>query len=194
MTALPQAGGAASASPRSNGMRWFRFAVLILAATILQTGLMGVLAVTGANIKPDLLLILLVFFAVRSSPRDAVVTSFTIGFAADLISPVMGLMGPRIISYGLAGTLLSDLHSIISTRRAAYQAVTIFLVGLVTAGLTYLLTLLRSEAPTMNLYAELLGQPLYSALLGPLLSWPVSGWMSMNRGRRQYRLNRLPSR
>lgn len=175
-------------------MRWFRFAVLILAATILQTGLMGILAVTGADVQPDLLLILLVFFAVRCSPADAVVTSFAIGFAADLISPVMGLMGPRIISYGVVGTLLSDLHSIISTRRAAYQAVTIFLVGLTTAGLTYLLTLLRAEAAPGNLYAELLGRPLYSALVGPLLSWPVSGWMSMNRRGRQYSLRRLPSR
>jgi rod shape-determining protein MreD len=175
-------------------MRWFRFAVLILAATVLQTGLMGILAVTGADVKPDLLLILLVFFAVRCSPTDAVVTSFTIGFAADLISPVMGLMGPRIISYGLVGTLLSDLHSIISTRRAVYQAITIFLVGLATAGLTYLLTLLRSETTPANLYVNLLGQPLYSALVGPLLSWPVSAWMSMNRRGRRYNLRRLPSR
>jgi rod shape-determining protein MreD len=174
-------------------MRWFRFAVLILAATILQTGLMGILAVTSADIKPDLLLILLVFFAVRSSPTDAVATSFLIGFAADLISPVMGLMGPRIISFGLVGTLLSDLHSVISTRRAVYQTITIFLVGVVTAGISYLLTLLRAET-SVNLYAELLGQPLYSGLLGPLLSWPVSWWMGMNRRQRRYSVRRVPSR
>ncbi len=115
-------------------MRWLRFAVLILAATILQTSLTGIIAVTRANIKPDLLLILLVFFAVRCNSTDAVITSFAIGFAADLAGPTLGLMGPRTISFGLIGTLVSDLHNVISTRRVVYQAIAILLVGVLTAG------------------------------------------------------------
>jgi len=166
-------------------MRWLRFAVLILAATILQTSLMGIIAVTKANIKPDLLLVLLVFFAVRCNRTDAVITSFTIGFAADLTSPTMGLMGPRIISFGLVGTLLSDLHSVISTRRVVYQAVTIFVVGVVTAGLGHLLTLLRAGGVAANLSAEIVWQPLYSAVLGPLFSLPAGWWMGMNRRNRR---------
>jgi len=166
-------------------MRWFRFAALILAAMVLQTGMVGIIA-TRSGIKPDLLLILLVFFAVRCSPSDTVITSFTIGFAADLISPTMGLMGPRIISFGLFGTLLSDLHSIISTRRIVYQAITIFIAGVLTAVLSHLLTLLRAEAATTSLYAQFLGQPLYSAIVGPFLSLPVGWWMRMNRRSRAY--------
>lgn len=175
-------------------MRWFRFAVLILAATILQTSLTGIIAVTKANIKPDLLLILLVFFAVRCNPTDAVITSFTIGVAADLAGPTLGLMGPRIISFGLVGTLLSDLHSVLSTRRVVYQAVTIFLVGVLTAGLSRLLTLLRAEGAAASLSAELLWQPLYSAVLGPLFSWPVGWWMGMNRRNRRRGGGRSPWR
>ncbi len=166
-------------------MRWLRFAALILAAMILQTGLVGIIA-TRSGIKPDLLLVLLVFFAVRCSSSDAVITSFTIGFAADLISPTMGLMGPRIISFGLFGTLLSDLHGIISTRRMLYQAITIFMTGVLTAVLSHLLTLLRAEVATTSLYTQFLGQPLYSALVGPFLSLPVGWWMRMNRKSRAY--------
>jgi rod shape-determining protein MreD len=162
-------------------MRWFRFAALILVATILQTGLVDIIAVTKAGVKPDLLLILLVFFAVRCDPTDAVIASFTIGFAADLINPVMGLMGPRIISFGLAGTLLNDLQRILSLRRAVPLGVTIFLTGVLTAGLSHLLTLLRAESVAGSLRVGFLWQPLYSAVIGPFVSVPLGWWMHMNR-------------
>jgi rod shape-determining protein MreD len=170
-------------------MRWFRFAALVLAASLLQTGLVSVIAIPHSrpDIKPDLLLILLVFFALRCNSTDAIIASFAIGFMADLSSSTAGLMGPRILSFGLFGTLLSDLNSIVSVRRAAYQAVTIFLTGCLTAGLICLLTFLRTGAGTTNLGAGFLWQPLYSALLGPFLFVPVGWWMRMSgKGRRRY--------
>lgn len=164
-------------------MRWFRFALLVLVASILQTGPVSLLALRG-DIQPDLLLILLVFFALRCNSTDAVLTSFAIGFVADLSSLTAGLMGPRIISFGLFGTLLSDLNSTISVRRLLYQSLTIFLMGFLTAGLTCLLVLLRSKSVSVNLTTSLFWQPLYSALLGPLLFLPVGLWMRMQaRGR-----------
>jgi rod shape-determining protein MreD len=169
-------------------MRWFRFAVLVLVASLLQTGLVGALAILRADLKPDLLLILLVFFALRCNSMDAIIASFAIGFAADLSNPIAGrLMGPRIISFGLFGTLLSDLNSTISPRRVIYQAVTIFLMGSLTAGLSYLLTFLRTDAVPANMAAGCFWQPLYSALLGPFLFLPVGWCMRMyGRGRRRY--------
>jgi rod shape-determining protein MreD len=159
-------------------MRWFRFAVLVLVAALLQSGLVGVIA-TGSDVRPDLLLILLVFFALRSSSTDAVITSFAIGFMADLSSLTTGLMGPRIISFGLFGTLLSDLNSTIFVRRMLYQALAIFLMGFLTAGLSCLLILLRARTAPASLTTTLLWQPLYSALLGPFLFLPVGWWMRM---------------
>ena len=169
-------------------MRWFRFAVLVLIASLLQTGLVGALAILRADLKPDLLLILLVFFALRCNSTDAIIASFAIGFAADLSNPIAGpLMGPRIISFGLFGTLLSDLSSIISPRRVIYQVITIFLMGCLTAGLSYLLTFLRTGAVPANMATGCLWQPLYSALLGPFL-FLLLGWcMHMyGRGHRRY--------
>jgi rod shape-determining protein MreD len=170
-------------------MRWFRFAVLVLVASLLQTGLVGALAIPPrSDLKPDLLLILLVFFALRSNSTDAVITSFAIGFAADLSNPIAGrLMGPRIISFGVFGTLLSDLNSTISPRRVIYQAITIFLMGCLTAGLSYLLAFLRTGAAPPNLAAGCFWPPLYSAALGPLLFLPVGWCMHMyGRGRRSH--------
>jgi rod shape-determining protein MreD len=164
-------------------MRWLRFAVLVLVASLLQTSLVGVIAIRS-DIRPDLLLILLVFFALRSSSTDAIVASFAIGFVADLSNSTTTLMGPRIISFGLFGMLLSDLNGTLFVRRVLYQSLTIFLMGCLTAGLTCLLTFLRAQAVTTNM-AAFLWQPLYSAILGPFLFLPVGWWMHMyGKGRR----------
>ncbi|MCL5280316.1 MAG: rod shape-determining protein MreD [Planctomycetes bacterium] len=169
-------------------MRWFRFAVLVLVASLLQTGLVGALAVLRADFKPDLLLILLVFFALRCRSTDAIIAAFAIGFAADLSNPIAGrLMGPRIISFGLFGTLLSDVSGTLSPRRIVYQAITIFLMGCLTAGLSYLLMFLRTGSAPANMAAGCFWQPLYSAVLGPLLFLPIGWGMPMEgKGRRSY--------
>ncbi len=161
-------------------MRWFRFAVLVIVTTILQTSLVDMVAVTAANVKPDLLLILLVFFAVNFANTDCVIASFTIGFAADIISPTMG---PQIISFGLFGTLLADLHGIISIRKWPYQALAIFVVGFLTTGLAYLLVFFKAETAPSYTYIKLFGAPLYSAIIGPLFFLPAELWMRTRRRR-----------
>ncbi|MHC4844352.1 MAG: hypothetical protein ACYTEE_11165 [Planctomycetota bacterium] len=57
-------------------MRWVRFAILVLLTALLQAGLVDILSLTSLNIKPDLLLVLMVFFAVFSNTKDAIITSF----------------------------------------------------------------------------------------------------------------------
>ncbi|MGE5296092.1 MAG: rod shape-determining protein MreD [Solirubrobacterales bacterium] len=161
-------------------MRWIRFAVLVLLASILQASLMDVLQIRS-GVKPDLLLILLVYFGSRCNSTDGVITSFAIGFVADLVSPVRGVMGPRIISFGLFGTLLSDVQNVFSLRRPLYQGGAIFLIGVLTAVLSYLMASLRAEGGQTSLLTQFLWQPLYSGILGPLFSLPVGWWMHMNR-------------
>ena len=83
-------------------MHWVRFALLVIAATILQTSVVGMMAVRRPDVAPDLMLIGLVFFAIHARGADAVITSFTMGFAADLISPTTGLIGPQKRRFALA--------------------------------------------------------------------------------------------
>lgn len=103
-------------------MRWFRFAVLVSLATVLQAGFLA-----NLSIKPDLLLIVLVFLAIHSNTADAIITSFTIGFAADLIGRTMG---PQMISFGLFGTLLAYLRRVLAIRKMPYQGLAIFVTAL----------------------------------------------------------------
>lgn len=164
-------------------MRWFRFAVLILIATMLQAGLVNIVAVTRFNIRPDLLLILLIFFAVHCDTAEAIITSFTIGFAADIIGPSMG---PQIVSFGLFGTLLAYLRRIITIRRMLHQSLAIFFIALLAGSLAYFLSLLKAQSGASGIYAVLLGTSLYSAIVGPFLFLPCAWWMRI----KTYRFSR----
>ena len=164
-------------------MRWFRFAALVLVATILQTSLIDIIAFGVTEVKPNLLLILLVFFAAHYHSTDAIIISFTIGFAADIISSTMG---PQIISFGVFGTLLAELYRVIAIRKWPYQSLAIFITGFLTAALACLLTvikvtLLEAEPVGLNMYTELFWTPFYSAIVGPVLFSPAQWWMRIKK-------------
>ncbi|MFC1737522.1 rod shape-determining protein MreD [Planctomycetota bacterium] len=156
-------------------MGWVRFAVLILVACLLQAGMLGILAVTTLNVKPDLLLILLVFFAVYSNTKDAIITSFVIGFTADVIGTAA--MGPKMLSFGLIGTLLANLTQLVAVKKMPHQAVVIFLTALLTGILAQLLSSLKGQPAAANIYTTLFGMSLYSAIIGPFLFLPSAWWM-----------------
>ena len=156
-------------------MRWFRFAVLVLLATVLQASFFA-----DSNIKPDLLLILLVFFAIYCNTSDAIITSFTIGFAADLIGRTMG---PQMVGFGLFGTALAYLHQVIAIRKMTYQALAIFITALLAGSMVYFLNSLKGEPTPQNMFAALFGIALYSALVGPFLFLPSAWWMRIKISR-----------
>ena len=163
-------------------MRWFRFAVLILAATIVQKGMMA-----RFGFKPDLLLVLLVFFAVHCSTSEAIISSFAIGLAADLIGSPMP-MGPHTIGFGVCGTVLAYLHRVVAIRKMPHQALAIFAAALLAGALIHLLAaLIRSDPLVPNIYTVLFWTSICSSIVGPFLFMPLA-WcmkMKMNRLRRR---------
>jgi rod shape-determining protein MreD len=161
-------------------MRWLRFAVLICLVTVLQAGLVNIIAVGRLNIKPDLLLILMVFFSLYCNQQEAIITSFTIGFAADIIGSAMG---PQIISFGLFGTLLSYLHGVIIIKKMPYQALVIFISSLLTAVFVHFLTLLKGQPTTANAYTVVFWTSVYSSIVGPFLFLPTAWWMRIKTHR-----------
>ena len=167
-------------------MRWFRFAVLVLVAAVVQTGFAGLVSIIHQDVRLDLLVILLVFFAIHCDGQNAVIASFAIGLAADLANPAVGFMGPKIISFGLLGTLLSDMNGLLSIRKMVHQAVAIFAMGVLTFLLSFLLAYLRTKPTTTGLDRELFWQPLLSGIVGPFLFVPMAWWMRMNKRRRRY--------
>jgi rod shape-determining protein MreD len=163
-------------------MHWLRFVVLLVVATLLQADLLNAIEVKGT--RPDLLLILLAFFAVFCEPKEAVITSFALGFAGDLIGPSMG---PLTVSFGLLGTVLCYLSKYVSLERMLFQAVTIFVLGLAAAIFAYLLSTLQAQPAYQRTFGVLFGTPLYSAIVGPFLFLPTAWWMHIRITRQQRR-------
>ena len=155
-------------------MRWVRFAVLIVIVTVLQASYTDIVAFK--NIKPDLLLILMVFFAIYCNTFDAIITSFAIGFAADIIGPAMG---PGIISFGLIGTLLANLRRVITITKMPYQSLAIFACGVLIELLMVFLAFLKKQPTAQNVYSVLFWASLYSAIIGPFLFLPAAWLMRM---------------
>ena len=89
-------------------MQWFRFGILVIVVSMVQASNL-IDAISINNIKPDLFVIFLVFFSVYFNPFDALIASFCLGFFADVIV-VGSAMGPGIISFVVAGTILANLN------------------------------------------------------------------------------------
>lgn len=164
-------------------MRWLRFAVLILVATVLQKGVLA-----RWDNKPDLLLIVMVFSAIHFTTSDAIISSFAAGLAADLIGSPMP-MGPHMISFGVFGTLLAYLHRVVAIRRMPYQGAAIFATGLLVGALTHVLAFLtKSEPFSKSIYVVVFVTSLYSGFVGPFLFPPSAWWMGIkiSRYRRRF--------
>jgi len=154
-------------------MHWFRFVILLLVAAMLQAGFVGTFAV-GQGVVPDLFLILVVFFAVYCEPYDAVIISFAVGFAADIAGSTIG---PHMISFGVVGTVLSDLNRFMALRKMSYQAVAIFLTGTLAGIVTHLLAGIQGQQGLGGPQTSVLWGPIYSAIIGPFLFLPAAWWM-----------------
>lgn len=158
-------------------MRWFRFALLILVVAIIQKGLLA----RWSN-KPDLLVILLVFFAIYYDTSESIISSFTIGFAADLVGSPMP-MGPQMISFGLFGTLLAYLHRVIAIKSMPYQGLAIFVTSILVGVMTHLLAYVTGEPVAANFFIVVLVTSIYSGIVGPFLFLPTAWWMRIKTNR-----------
>ncbi len=166
-------------------MRWPRFAVIVVVTILLQANVVGAIGVTRYNIEPDLLLVLMVFFAVNCRINDAIISSFVIGLAADIVSAGFP-MGPRIISFLLLGAGLAYLHRVIAIKNMAQAAITIFIMGICTGLLSRILGALAGRSGMPGGIETLLGTSIYSAIVGPFL-FLLLDWAMRIRSRRRGR-------
>jgi rod shape-determining protein MreD len=166
-------------------MHWPRFAVLVLIATLLQKSWIDTIAVTDLRVTPDLLLIALTFFAIRCNETETIISSFALGFAADIAAPGFSL-GPMIISFGVFGTGLSYLHRLIAIKKVPHEAITIFAIGAGTGCLAWLLARVAGQTPRLGGFGALIGTSIYSAVLGPVL-FLLLDWLMRIKSRRRGR-------
>jgi rod shape-determining protein MreD len=145
-------------------MRWIRFSFLILVAAFVQGSSLPDLIALKLGAKPDFLLILLVFFALHCYGYEAVITSFAIGFAADIAAESLG---PYFISFGLCGALLSGMRQIIAIRRTLHVIAAVAATGMIAGLLAYILALFKGQGWPSHAFSLLFGMAVYSGLLAP---------------------------
>ncbi len=144
-------------------MRWLRFSILVTLIAVAQASTaMNVAAITDLRIKPDFLLIFLVYFAIKCESYDAIIVSFSLGLAADIISPAMG---PYFLSFGIIGTALAHLRKIILLKTTRQQAITIITVGIASGMLAKMLAGFKGSTATTSTLLTILATALYSAIV-----------------------------
>lgn len=165
-------------------MRWLRFTIILLLVSLLRaSSLSEAVAVTALHIKPDFLLILLVFFAINCDAYDAVLASFAIGFAADITGAVMG---PFFLAFGILGSILTHIRQVILLRRTLHQAIIIFVVGFLAGVIAQLLALFKIQSGLSYSFWYLTGTALYSALVWFPLKWVIDRlgrWAGLGKNR-----------
>ena len=132
---------------------------------VLQASLIHTLALFQDHLVPNLLLILLVFVALYCDPRDVITAAFSIGLSADIIGPTMG---PHTLAFGVIGSLLGELRRYLVVERIIYQGLTVTATGILATLLAALLSSFKGQGMGLSLL-PVVGGPLYSALLAPLL-------------------------
>ena len=123
-------------------MRWYLFILVVLAAAVLEAGsLLNLIAFDQGQIRPSVLIPLLVFTALHAEPDEAILGSFLIGFAADMAGSVMG---PFTVCCGLAGSLLGQTQGLLTLKRPVYQIIAVFLSTLLITLFAHWLAMLKT--------------------------------------------------
>jgi rod shape-determining protein MreD len=145
-------------------MHWTRLVLVILLATILQLALNNFLPIA---FRPDLLIIVMVFFVANTEGNWPIIAAFAVGFAADLISPV-SMMGPHTIAFGVTGSLLALARRSITLDNAVFVGIAVFIVCYIAGVLSQFLISFHQQTPP-GAYLSLLWASLASAVIGPYI-------------------------
>jgi rod shape-determining protein MreD len=115
----------------------FVLALLVILAVLLQTTVFQFLRVAG--VSPDLILVLVVFFAISNGPRHGAVLGFVGGLVQDLLSGFY--IGMNALSMALTGYIVGLGYHTLFRESPWIMAAIAFIASLGAQSLNYLLLL-----------------------------------------------------
>lgn len=165
------------------------FALTLLTAVLLQTTVFDQLKIAG--VAPDLILALVIVFALLEGPSAGAMLGFCGGFLRDLLlSGPLGLTG---LSFLIIGYLVGSLRPYIGSNNVAVPAIGVFLGSTAGTGLYQLLLVLFGQ-PTPALLRAIsvtFLSALYNTILVPFIYPPVRRLASFYRPDKVYRPERV---
>jgi rod shape-determining protein MreD len=144
-------------------MHWTRLALVLLIAAVLQLVLNTFL---NFAFRPDLVVIAMVFLVCNTEGLWPVISAFSCGFAADLVSSVA--MGPHTIGFTIAGLLLDVARRSVAIDNPIFVAIAVFFTCCVGETVAQILIGFRQATPA-GAYTGLLWMALASAVIGPYI-------------------------
>lgn len=168
-------------------MRWLTFFLLAAVVLTLQSAVAPRLEVLGA--RADWLLVIVVFFSLYAPRREAVISAWIVGMAADLMT--VERLGLLALSYALAAVGITSVREHLFRYRAATQFVVTLVVCLLlrAAWLVYRRVSYDMAEPFLaDLTVDVLAA-IYTALWAPLLHkglLGMSGMLGLARPRYSY--------
>ncbi|MGD2109695.1 MAG: rod shape-determining protein MreD [Phycisphaerae bacterium] len=159
-------------------MRWLTFLVLMVFALILQSALAPRLELLG--IRPDLLLVFVIFFSMHAAPREAVLGAWLTGACADLLT--IERFGVLALSYGLAAVLTLSFRDYLFRGHGWPQFVTTVAVCLLVrlAWLIYHRAMYDPGGSVLvELTAGVVAASVYTAVWAPLAQRVLLPWWRM---------------
>lgn len=148
-------------------MKWFPFAILTVVAIVLQTSATTMIQIQ--SIRPDLMFLLAVFYAMWGPWPDAAIAAWVLGLVVDLES--LDRIGLHALCFGLAA------FAIIKIRQVVFRdhAITQLLVTLVFTVLIHIVFGLYNRwgasSQEESIVWPALMTGIYTAALAPYLHW-----------------------
>ncbi len=114
-------------------MHWIAFAILAYVVCVLQTTIMALIEVH--HVRPDLLILVAVFYALLARRGDALIAAWILGLAADLNGLSLherGAVGVHALAFGFCALLTCRFREIVFREHLLTYAVTVVVWTLVT--------------------------------------------------------------
>ncbi len=153
-------------------MRWLSFSILAVVVLTFQSALAPRIEVFGA--RPDLILVVTVFFAMHARRRDAVLTAWLLGMLADLMT--IERFGLLSLSYALIAMSVASVRDYLFRYNAFSQLVVTAAASLlIGVGWLFYRRLLFDPGAALvgDIVVTLILTPIYTGLAAP----PIHGAM-----------------
>ncbi|MBN2563254.1 MAG: rod shape-determining protein MreD [Phycisphaerae bacterium] len=155
-------------------MHWIAFVILLLVVTVLQESVAPFIAVH--TIRPDLMVILAVHYALAARTYDALLACWFIGLVIDLTSSSFAV-GPNVglyaLSFGLVGLVIVRLRDLTFRESIVTQLFFTFAAKVIVSLLAGVYMLYVVHAPSR--FGEILLTGIYAAVYTAVLA-PYGHW------------------
>ena len=153
-------------------MRWLAFSIFAYLVLGIQSGVGTFVAVGSVSAQPNLVLIAVVFVILNAPHDEALLGAVALGALQDLLSSQP--FGLFALSYGITAVFLTQAMYAVYRDHPTTHFVCALFGGFVTA---VVITVHGWVHPAGAVAAStLFAGAVYSAILAPLLLWPLQKW------------------